>query len=274
MDEIDRRHVPGSHRYWLRGAEIITLALGLLLAAIAWSGAHAAEPPCDQREFAGSRFLVCSIDPKVSDLRLFWQNPDGDPHRSFSSLASAVADNGRVLRFAMNAGMYDTDFAPIGLYVEDGEQLRPARTTTPANLGNPVPNFYKTPNGIFYLSGGAAGIVTTESFVADPPQTDFATQSGPMLVIDGVLNPIFIPDSSDRTRRSGVGTCTDNRLAFAISEGPVNFHDFGRLFRDALDCPNALFLDGGRGVGLYDPALGRNDFSWHGGFGPMIGLVE
>lgn len=274
MDDIEHFDTAGLRIVWSWRPACFGLALGLMLVLIALSGSRAAEPPCRQQAFADSDFVVCSVDPQVADLRLFWQKPDGNPHRSFSSLASAVADEGRVLRFAMNAGMYDTDFAPMGLYVEAGEPLRPAKTTTPQNLGNPVPNFYKTPNGIFYLAEGVAGVVTTDSFVADPPQADFATQSGPMLVIDGALNPIFIDGSTDRTRRSGVGVCADNRIMFAISDGAVNFHDFGRLFRDALDCPNALFLDGGRGVGLYDPALGRNDFSWHGGFGPMIGLVE
>ncbi|MGO4611234.1 phosphodiester glycosidase family protein, partial [Variovorax sp. 2RAF20] len=74
-----------------------------------------------------------------------------------------------------------------------------------------------------------------------------------MLVIDNGINPIFIPGSTDRTRRNGVGICADGTLRFVISEDRVNFHDFARLFRDDLKCPDALFLDGGRGTGLYNP---------------------
>ena len=59
-----------------------------------------------------------------------------------------------------------------------------------------------------------------------------------------------------------------------ISDDPVNFHDFATLFLDELKCPDALFLDGGRGAGMFVPALGRQDWSGHGGYGPMIGLVE
>jgi uncharacterized protein YigE (DUF2233 family) len=29
-----------------------------------------------------------------------------------------------------------------------------------------------------------------------------------------------------------------------VSETPVNFHTFGRLFRDELGCQDALYLDG------------------------------
>ena len=100
-----------------------------------------------------------------------------------------------------------------------------------------------------------------------------ATQSGPMLVIDNRINPIFIPGSTDRTRRNGVGISADGTLRFVISEDRVNFHDFARLFRDELKCADALFLDGGNGTGLYNPALGSNDTSWHGGYGPILGLV-
>jgi uncharacterized protein YigE (DUF2233 family) len=95
-----------------------------------------------------------------------------------------------------------------------------------------------------------------------------------MLVIEAELHPTLIPGSTDRTRRSGVGVCEGGQVRFAISEGRVNFHDFARLFRDHLSCPNALFLDGGRGAGLYLPEMRRNDFSWHGGYGPIFGLVE
>lgn len=170
--------------------------------------------------------------------------------------------------------MYQTNFSPIGLYVEDGQELRPASTKTMDGPRGKVPNFYKVPNGVFFLNDADAGILPTTEYLKRRPRTRFATQSGPMLVIKDRLNPIFIVGSSDRTRRSGVGVCDSGIVRFAISEDAVNFHDFARLFRDRLNCPNALFLDGGNGVGIYEPRLGRSDMSWHGGFGPMIGVVE
>ena len=68
--------------------------------------------------------------------------------------------------------------------------------------------------------------------------------------------------------------CENGTVRIAISQGDTNFFDFATLFRDHLGCPNALFLDGGQGAGLYHPATNRNDFSWHGGYGPMLGVVE
>ena len=238
------------------------------LPASAWAG------PCAEESFEGASYLVCTIDPANSDLRLFWKNADGAPYRSFSNLADALGAQEERLIFAFNAGMYQSDFSPLGLYVEDGRELRPAVTAGMDGPPGKIPNFYKKPNGVFFLGEVGAGILTTEDFLRRQPDTRLATQSGPMLVIDGQLHPALIPGSSDRTRRSGVGICRDGLVRFALSEGAVNFHDFARLFRDRLDCPNALFLDGGRGVGLYLPEAGRNDFSWHGGYGPIFGLVE
>ncbi|WP_245413363.1 phosphodiester glycosidase family protein [Mangrovicella endophytica] len=230
--------------------------------------------PCTKDRFEGADYIVCTIDPAASDLRLFWQDSAGAPYRNFAKLADAVETEGRTLSFAINGGMYRTDFSPLGLFVQNGKELRPADTTTIDKPAGGVPNFYKKPNGVFFLGAAGAGILTTDAFTRDRPSVRFATQSGPMLVIGGALHPALIPGSTDRTRRSGVGVCEQGRVRFAISEGNVNFHDFARLFRDHLACPNALFLDGGNGAGIYAPAQQRNDMSWHGGYGPMLGLVE
>ena len=71
--------------------------------------------------------------------------------------------------------------------------------------------------------------------------------------------------------RNGVGPTADGqRAVFAISNNAVTFHEFGRLFRDHLDLPNALFLDGNISR-LYAPNLDRSDFGF--ALGPIIGTV-
>lgn len=268
----------------LAGGAAVLAGFGLLASgALAGPGAegNGAEGPCVRLSFETAKYIVCTVprDPKGANesLRLSWKDRSGQPYRRFSALSDALGADGRTLVFAMNAGMYSEAFVPVGLYVEDGHESVPVNTSGRPQAKGPIPNFYRTPNGIFLIDEAGGHIVTTEAYLrrqkAGNPAPQFATQSGPMLVIGNHLHPDFIPGSTDRTRRSGVGVCSDGTIRFAISEDEVNFHDFARLFRDELKCPDALFLDGGHGTGLYAPSLGRNDTSWHGGYGPMFALV-
>ncbi|MBC8717388.1 phosphodiester glycosidase family protein [Ochrobactrum sp. Marseille-Q0166] len=237
-------------------------------------GMHSAQAKiCDEQVFQDTKFIICTVKAK-ENLRLFWKGADGEPYRNFSKIADAVSGQGKSLSFAFNAGMYQVDFTPMGLYVEESQELVPADTKAPQRTSGPVPNFYKKPNGVFYFDNENAGILPTDTFLKNRPHARFATQSGPMLVNRNRLNPILIKGSTDRTRRSGVGVCTDETVRFAISEDAVNFYDFASLFRDALKCPNALFLDGGGGAGIFNPVMGKNDISWHGGYGPVVGFIE
>ncbi|MBB5704205.1 uncharacterized protein YigE (DUF2233 family) [Ochrobactrum daejeonense] len=258
---------------------MILLKKHLSAAALAFAATIVLTQPgrteaCNSETFENTDYIVCDAGAGATGLHLFWKNGDDEPYRNFSKLADAAASRGQNLVFALNAGMYQRDFSPMGLYVENGRELRPVNRTTPAKTSGPLPNFYKKPNGIFYLGESGTGILPTERFLELHPKTRLATQSGPMLVIRDRINPIFIVGSTDRTRRGGVGVCEAGAIRFAVSEDAVNFHDFARLFRDRLKCPDALFLDGGGGAGLYAPDMGRNDISWHGGYGPMFGLVE
>ncbi len=247
-----------------------------LVSAMLLGNAYAAQPDdrlCEAASFGGAGYVVCSVKRDAGDVRLFWRGADGQPYRTFSTLANATEAQGEQLAFAMNGGMFDDDFSPVGLYVEGGQELRPVNAASRTGSPGSVPNFYKKPNGIFFIDEKGAGILSTEEFLKRPPNVKMATQSGPMLVIDGALHPAFIPGSTDRRRRDGVGICEDD-IKFVISEDDVNFHDFARVFRDELKCSDALFLDGGRGTGLYSPDLDRNDRSGHGGYGPMIAIVR
>jgi uncharacterized protein YigE (DUF2233 family) len=132
-------------------------------------------------------------------------------------------------------------------------------------------NFGLVPNGIYCIRENRADVIETETFLARRPTCRHATQSGPMLVIDGVLHPRFLPDSTSRYIRNGVGTSADGKTSvFVMSNNAVTFHEFGSLFRDALGLPNALYLDGNVSR-LYAPEYGRNDLGRM--MGPIVGLV-
>jgi uncharacterized protein YigE (DUF2233 family) len=197
-------------------------ALGFL-ALLCCAAAPAQGAPCRSETFEDSLYTICSFDLTRDDLRLFWRNAAGEPYRTFSALAEELSGAGRTLTFAMNGGMYGDDLSPVGLYIEDGQQMQAPNTRTVQGSPGQIPNFYKKPNGIFFLADGKAGVATTEEYLAARPGADFATQSGPMLVIDGQIHPMFIPGSSDRKPRNGVGVSSPTQVHLVISEDWVNF---------------------------------------------------
>ena len=248
------------------------VCVAVLLSLTLPAAVHA--DPCRTQSFSRASYLVCSFDLTSDDLRNYWLKDDGKPYRTFAALAEDLKGKGKSLRFAMNGGMYQNDFRPVGLYIENGRELSPANTTKLTGAPSQIPNFYKKPNGVFYIGGGVAGILETSRFLAERPKAKFATQSGPMLVIDGAIHPAFIVGSTDRKPRNGVGVSSPTEVHFVISKGRVNFHEFAHFFREGLGCNNALFLDGGAAPGLYAPELGRNDAPAHSGYGPIIAVVD
>ena len=227
----------------LRLAARLAPIAALLLAALAGCAPQAKALDSEERAFEGQNYRVVSIDLKREPLTLHWRAPDsGEPFGDIDSLREWGQKQGRQLLFAANAGIYDAAYRPLGLYVEDG------RTLVPLNLahGNPASgNFSLLPNGVFAIyPDGHAAVRTSAQFKADDRKAQWATQSGPMLVIDGQINPAFVHDSDSLMWRSGVCARTPRQVVFAVSEAPVNFHTFARLFRDELGCRDALFLDG------------------------------
>jgi uncharacterized protein YigE (DUF2233 family) len=210
-----------------------------------------------------NRFTICEVDA-AEDLRLFLNGDDGQPLGQFSAVQDSLPA-GQTLQFAMNAGMYHDDRSPVGLFIQDGQQeMRVVPNAGPGNFG-------LLPNGVFCIRDGRADVIETLRFIKENPTCRDATQSGPMLVIDGALHPRFLPDSTSRYVRNGVGTSADGaRVVFAISRNPVTFHEFGTLFKDTLGLPNALYFDG-KISRLFAPAHGRNDPGFR--MGPIVGVI-
>ena len=227
------------------------------------------------RVFEGASYIVCSFDLTKDELRIYWRGDDGKPYRTFAALAADLEGKGKSLQFAMNGGMYQGDFRPVGLYIENGREQNAGEYRHAHRRPSQIPNFYKKPNGVFYIGDRKAGILETGRFLANRPEANFATQSGP--TGSSSTAPSIRPSSStsnDRKPRNGVGVSSPTEVHFVITKGWVNFHEFARFFRDGLGCNNALFLDGGVAPGLYAPELGRNDPPAHGGYGPIIAVVE
>lgn len=193
---------------------------------------------CEVMREGSASYLVCRFDPLENDIRLHLTSPEGQVYGGFQSLRRQLWAERRVLTFAMNAGMYHDDLSPVGYFAEYGRVAKPAVT------GSGWGNFHLLPNGVFLMKDGKASVMETKAFVASGVNPDFATQSGPMLVIDGKLHPRFLADSDSFKIRNGVGVDAQGRVVMVVSMVPVRFYDFATLFRDRLGCANSLYLDG------------------------------
>lgn len=197
-------------------------------------------------------------------IRLFWKNKEGQHYANFTNLNTELRTEGDSLLFAVNGGMYMPDRRPQGLYIEKGNTLQKIDKTKGKG------NFYMKPNGVFLIDNEGAKVVETSKFDQDI-STVFATQSGPMLLIDGAIHPAFNEGSKNLHIRNGVGIANDGSVIFAISNERVNFYDFASLFKEKYGCRNALYLDGFVSK-CHLPELKRSDKG--GNFGVMIGVLR
>ena len=234
----------------------ILLALLLILPSAAMA--------CENLTYKSNDYTLCEVTLN-DDLRLFHTDKNGILYGSFGQINAGLALNNQKLGFAMNAGMYHKDRSPVGLFIENSTEKNPIAD------GGTYGNFGLKPNGVFCFGQDSFAVIETNTFRASNPACKFATQSGPMLVIDGKLHPRFLPKSTSRYIRNGVGVSADGSTAiFVISNNRVTFHAFGSLFRDHLNTPNALYFDG-KVSRLYAPDLSRHDKGF--ALGVMVGTV-
>jgi uncharacterized protein YigE (DUF2233 family) len=221
---------------------------------------------CGAKTAGDTRFTVCRVDLKSEQLELFWRDDAGHPFRQFSALREALKPRGKQLTFAVNAGMYRPDFAPVGLFVAEGRELAPLNR----HVGSG--NFSQQPNGVFLVEGNSARVMTTDDYAKENPKPTLATQSGPMLVHEGKIttSAVMNANSTWRKIRNGVCAPSPDAAVFVISEDSVTFYEFAGFFRDTLHCQEALYLDGTISS-LYVAGLNREDRG--SDMGPILGVV-
>ena len=177
-----------------------------------------------------------TADPQRERIVMYWQKEDGKAWGSLRALLADIDHNGQV-QMAMNGGIYDKAYAPLGLYIEKGRQL------TPLNRASGGGNFLSRPGGVFYLRGQNAGIVSINKFRASPA-IRYAVQSGPMLIENGKINWRLKPSASSRKLRNGVGITGDGKVVFMLSARETNFYDFACYAQSKLNVRQMLYLDG------------------------------
>ncbi|MDW9379937.1 phosphodiester glycosidase family protein [Chryseobacterium sp. JV558] len=218
---------------------------------------------CKEKAKDDNRFITYQVNPEKQNIQMYWKNDNGELLKSLDRLNQNVQFKNEKLIFAMNGGMFEPDNAPKGLYIEDFKILK----STDTLQGNG--NFYLQPNGVFYLTqNNQAGIVETKKFRYNKA-IRYATQSGPMLITNGKINPIFEENSKNLNIRNGVGILENGDLIFVMSKKEVNFYTLAEFFKNS-GCKEALYLDGYVSR-TYLPE--KNWIQKDGNFGVMIGVT-
>lgn len=239
----------------------------LLTGMLSWKATTAQAAVVSSPTFDGIQLAVCRIDLRQDQLRTFWRNPQGHPYASLPALAAQLKPQGLQLVCAVNAGIYEQSLRPLGLYIEQGKTWREAN---PRSSG--YGNFYMQPNGVFLVHAGRAEIVSTRAWLKRTDMqraaVQYATQSGPLLLVDGKINPQFDPASRNKTVRNAVCVQDAQTVSLVTTGTPVSFYQFASLLQQRLGCQSALYLDGA--ISTFYPAPFLTPQVQ---LGPMLGVV-
>ncbi|MEM7690405.1 MAG: phosphodiester glycosidase family protein [Pseudomonadota bacterium] len=215
---------------------------------------------CSPASFEGVALTHCVADPDAHTISAAYGSGDGSvPYGDLKTLSRSV--DASTIAFAMNGGTFSDDLTPRGYLVTDGNRL------AELDRGSGDGNFYLKPNGVFFGTGRAWRVLSTDRFfstVRDRPQ--FGTQSGPMLLIDGELSDAISENGNSRAVRNGVGIDEGGKAHFVISNAPISYGQLARFLRDEAKATDALFLDA-NSSSLWNPVSGRMD---DGRTGPIL----
>ncbi|MFN0083565.1 MAG: phosphodiester glycosidase family protein [Ferruginibacter sp.] len=103
--------------------------------------------------------------------------------------------------------------------------------------------FFLNPSGVVYISDDNSPTICKTTNFINNGKVKFATQSGPMLLIDGQIHSAFKERYINFNIRNGVEILPNNKIIFAMYKKEINFYEFVEYFKK-MGCKNALYLDG------------------------------
>lgn len=177
-----------------------------------------------------SHIHVFRIQLKQHQLALASAHDEGLKMAFVSELAAA-----HHAKLAVNGGFFDKNFRPLGLRIH-----RTVRT-------NPMKDISWW--GVFSVQANQAYLVRSSEFNRTP-DTTFAIQSGPRLVVQGHIPGSLKPGRDERTVL-GV-TQTGEALIIVTENAPMTTTELAELISNPpVMAWNALNLDGGSSTQLY-----------------------
>jgi uncharacterized protein YigE (DUF2233 family) len=223
--------------------------------------------------FRDYKFHTCYVNPKKIRIQLFnsIEGKKGKNFHTFKTVEDLAQREGKTLIFAMNGGMFERSRRAKGLFIVKGKEEQAIDMKTEG-----YGNFYMQPNGIFAVDTNQnAYVIPTQEFPAlqDSLAIQFATQSGPMMLIDGQINGLFNDGSPNRYIRNAVGVTARNEVVFAISEEPVTFFELSS-FLLKQGCTNALYLDGAISKAFFANLENGSNIEEGNSLGPIIAIMK
>ena len=185
--------------------------------------------------FEESRFTVC--DAGKGRIELVAAGPRrACSFAAWPSWRRALGARAERVAFAMNAGMYDEDGPPDRAGDRRGEaeardQPAQGRRQLPPDAQRRVPGAHGRPRRDRHKREWKPS-----------PDVRLATQSGPMLVIDGKLHPAFDHDGTSRHVRNGVGIGPQGRSACSSSATDRSRWESSRAFTATAEGPERPVL--------------------------------
>ncbi|MCS6039244.1 phosphodiester glycosidase family protein [Klebsiella pneumoniae subsp. pneumoniae] len=160
---------------------LLPLAL-LPLAAVASAACTLTDPTLTLQSYR--------VDAQKERIAMYWQDRHGKASGSLRSLLAGIDGDGRV-QMAMNGGIYDKAYAPLGAVY---------RRRQTADAGKPLRRrreLFIRPGGVFLVENGRAKIVPLPAYKPSPA-IRYAVQSGPMLIENGAINWRLKPSASSQ----------------------------------------------------------------------------
>lgn len=213
--------------------------------------------------YQGSQYYYYITAAK--NLKFCFRNEQGENYHSISNLKQAIESKGKELLFAMNGGMYNPNGRPTGLYVENGFTIKKLNVVACGKTNFSMCFGTEATNGVFVITHtGIASIVKSTQYVTN--NVKYATQSGPLLLYEGEINPKFSRTSVNYNLRNGVGIMPNGQVVMVLAEN-ITLYNFASIFKEKFQCQNALYLDGAISQ-MYIENEDRKDLG--GNFGVII----
>ncbi len=213
--------------------------------------------------YMGSQYYYYITNAR--NLKFCFRNANGENYSSIENLKRETETKGKKLLFAMNGGMYNPNGRPTGLYIENGKVIKKLQAIRCGDTNFSMCFGQEPTNGIFEIKyNGIASVVKSSQYQNE--NVKYASQSGPLLLYAGEINPKFLKTSKNINLRNGVGVLPNGKVVMIIAEN-ITLYNFASIFKDEFQCKNALYLDGSVSQ-MYISTENKKDMG--GNFGVII----